>query len=254
MEVINEEIKELELSGQFDYLRQKSWLDPTKIDSSITVIGAGGIGSMFNLLASKMGITNIIIYDNDEVEAHNLPNQLFDRAHLGMSKVDASKDIMERFGIATVFPRNRMVTPATKFPSKWVLSGVDSMEARKDIWEAVKGTLEDGGEIDRYWDARIGGEGISIFSVDPNNPDEVAAFEAACLYDDDEAVELPCTRRAVIDVMGYVGSFMATELRHAISGEEVPGFLSFSAESMTLETSTLERYAEFSQSLEPAIA
>lgn len=245
-----QEILDLELSGDFSYLRQKDWLDPTKLDSSITIIGSGGIGSMFCMLASKMGINDIIIYDDDSVEAHNMPNQLFDKAHLGMTKVEAAKDISERFGIATIYPRDSRVSQTTQFQSKYVISGVDSMVARKDIAIAVENTVNNGGEIERYWDARIGGEGINIFSVNPNDPEEWNAFKSTCLYDDSDAVDLPCTRRAVIDVMGYVGSFLATQLRHAVSGEEVPGFLNFSAESMTLETSNLLRYAEFAESLE----
>lgn len=245
MEYVNQPIKDLEINGEVDYLRQKDFLDPTELDLSLTVIGAGGIGSFTTVLASKMGITDIILYDDDSFEAHNIPNQFASRNQVGIKKVNAVKETAESFGIANIFTRGRLVNEFTRFTSKYVMSGVDSMSARASIFEAVEKTVEEGGEIDRYWDARIGGQGINIFSVNPNIPEEVEAFKAVCLYSDSEASSAPCTARAVIDVMGYVGSFLNTQLRHEIAGEEVPGYLNFSAETLTLETSSIERFAEF---------
>lgn len=244
MEPVNQEILDLEIDGKVDYLRQKDFFDPTKTDVGITIVGAGGIGSFTTVLASKMGFTDIVLFDDDSFEAHNIPNQFASREQVGMSKVDAVKQTAESFGIASVFTRKRQVDENTLFSTPYVASGLDSMSARKATWEAIKTSNEDG-SIKRYWDARIGGQGINIFSVDPNNPDEVAAFESVCLYDDSEASTAPCTARAVIDVMGYVASFMTTQFRREIGGESVPGYLNFSAETFTLETCSIERFAEF---------
>lgn len=245
MQVTNQPILDLEINGEVDYLRQKDFFDPTKNDVGITIVGAGGIGSFTTVLASKMGFTDIVLYDDDSFEAHNIPNQFANRNQVGMAKVNAVKETAESFGIGNVFTRNRKVNENTIFATPYVASGLDSMSARKDTWEAVKNSNEEEEIVKRYWDARIGGQGINIFSVDPNNPGEVEAFESVCLYDDSEASTAPCTARAVIDIMGYVASFLNTQFRREIGGESVPGYLNFSAETFALETSSIQRFAEF---------
>lgn len=245
---MSERVKSAELSGQIDYLRQKDWFDPTKEEAELTIIGAGGIGSMFTVLASKLGISDIVLYDDDSFEAHNIPNQFASKAQLGMPKVEAIKETAEDFGIAEITPIEGRVTPYTNFNTKYIVSGVDSMEARVDIFEAIEESVGNSErEFGRYWDARLGGEMVTIYSVDLTSPEEMEAYKTT-LYSDSEAVDLPCTRRAVIDVMGYVSSYLVSGVRKAISGEETYGYLFFNAEDMFLETSDLLSYVEFNNS------
>lgn len=231
---MNKRIHELELAGVIDFTRQRDFFDPTSISTRLTVIGGGGIGSLFTLLAGKLGIGEITVYDDDLVEAHNLPNQLFPLDQLGYSKVDALAGAVRGFTIADVEARRERVTADTQLRGL-IVSGVDSMEARKEIAEAV---WKSRFNVPRYWDARIGGEKIVIYSVNPKDPAEWEAFQKT-LYSDEEAQADPCTRRSVIDVMGHVGSHLLTGVREQLAGETPVGFLYFNAGEKRLYTGTL---------------
>jgi hypothetical protein len=248
----NPEVAQMELDGEFDYLRQKDWFDPSKQTADLTIIGAGGIGSLFSVMASKMGINEITIIDDDSVEAHNLPNQFYPKSALGMPKVDAIGNVMEDFGIANVTPIEGRINSYSALFSPYIVSGVDSMESRRAIWYCIKSNIENGADLKRYWDARLGGELVTVFSVDLTNPEEMRAYENSTLYSDEEALELPCTRRAVIDVMGYVGSYILTGVRQALAGEPSYGYLFFNAATMFLETASIIDFASLHNTTEEA--
>jgi molybdopterin/thiamine biosynthesis adenylyltransferase len=231
---LNNRVLELERNGVIDFTRQRDWFDPMTSEANLTVIGGGGIGSLFTVMAGKLGINKITIYDDDLVEAHNLPNQFFPLEKQGFKKVDALKGAAEEFTVSEIVAKDERVTKDTRL-SGLVVSGVDSMEARKEIAEAVHRNRF---HIDRYWDARIGGEKIVIYSVNPKDPDEWAAFQKT-LHSDGEAQEDPCTRRSVIDVMGHVGAHLLTGVREQLAGETPVGFLYFNAKEKSMYTGTL---------------
>lgn len=222
----------MQLDGDISFMRQTHWFDPSKIKTELTVIGCGGIGSWFSFLAAKMGIDKITLYDDDIVESHNLPNQFFRMGSIGENKVDALANSVREFTAAEVKTEpNRF---ANKAISGLVVSGVDSMKSREEIWRKLKGRKN----VQRYWDARIGGENITIYSVDPNDEDECALYETT-LYSDDDALELPCTQRAVIDIMGYTGSLLVTSIRKYLAGEKPHGLLIFNAETFYMDKCSL---------------
>jgi adenylyltransferase/sulfurtransferase len=223
---MNPRVLELERNGTIDFTRQRDWFDPTSIDAKLTVIGGGGIGSLFTVMAGKLGIGRITVFDDDSVEAHNLPNQFFPLDKLGYPKVHALSEAVSSFTISEVEEKNERVTDSTQLMGL-VVSGVDSMAARTEIAKAVKANRF---HIPRYWDARIGGEKIVIYSVNPKDPEEWRLFEKT-LYSDEDAQEDPCTRRSVIDVMGHVGSHLLTGVRKQLAGDKVPGMIYMNVEA-----------------------
>jgi molybdopterin/thiamine biosynthesis adenylyltransferase len=232
---LNKRVRELEIAGVIEFTRQRDWFDPTTEQTKLTVIGAGGIGSLFTLMAGKLGISKITIYDDDLIESHNLPNQLFPLDSFGYYKADAMSSTLEAFTISEPVAKNEKVTKDTRL-SGLIVSGVDSMDARKEIAQAVHANRLN---IPRYWDARIGGEKIVIYSVNPRDPAEWAAYEKT-LYSDEDAQEDPCTRRSVIDVMGHVGSHLLTGVREQLAGETPAGFIYMHVGEKTLFSGTLE--------------
>jgi molybdopterin/thiamine biosynthesis adenylyltransferase len=232
---MNKRVRELELSGVIDFTRQRDWFDPTSSQTKLTVVGGGGIGSLFTLMAGKLGISKIVIYDDDLVESHNLPNQLFPLDSFGYYKAEALADTLEKFTIAEAEAKTERVTKDTRLRGL-VVSGVDSMAARKEIAEAVYKSRLD---IPRYWDARIGGEMIVIYCVNPRDPVQWKAY-LKTLYDDSEAVQDPCTRRSVIDVMGHVGAHLLTGVREHLAGDEPSGFIYYNAAEKTMYSGALE--------------
>jgi molybdopterin/thiamine biosynthesis adenylyltransferase len=81
-----------------------------------------------------MGIKNIVVYDHDEVEAHNLSSQAYLSGHVGLPKVEALVALAEE-----TQPGINMTAHHTKFEPSEIKSGdilisaVDSMQARREI-------------------------------------------------------------------------------------------------------------------------
>lgn len=231
---MNKRVHELELAGVIDFTRQRDFFDPVTAATRLTVIGSGGIGSLFAVLAGKLGISKIVMYDDDLVESHNLPNQFFPLDGFGHFKVDALSDTLKSFTIAEPEAHSEKVTKDTTLRGL-VVSGVDSMAARKEISESVYANRLN---IPRYWDARIGGEMIVIYCVDPRDPEQWKAYQKT-LYSDGEAQQDPCTRRSVIDVMGHVGAHLLTGVREFLAGDEPSGFIYYNAKEKTMYSGRL---------------
>lgn len=232
---MNTRIAELERDGVIDFTRQRDWYDSMSSSHTLTVIGGGGIGSLFTMLAGKLGINKIKVYDDDLVEAHNLPNQFFALNDFGHTKVDSLGRAVEAFTVSEFEGFAERVTAETRLAGI-VVSGVDSMAARQEIAKAVYANRFN---VSQYWDARLGGEKIVIYSVNPKDPEQWAFFMKT-LHSDEEAVQDPCTRRSVIDVMGHVGSHLLTGVRKFLAGEQPPGMVYVDIENNKIFTATLE--------------
>ena len=67
------------------------------IQEHIVVIGgAGGIGSWLTLLLSRMG-SEIVVYDFDKIEEHNIGGQWFKKEDIGNTKVNALRNNIRNF-------------------------------------------------------------------------------------------------------------------------------------------------------------
>lgn len=198
-----------------DLSRQLDIFSPTDLRHPVTVIGCGGIGSPTVMTLAKMGITDITVYDHDTVEAHNLPNQYFRVQDVGKPKVQAIKEICSEFASADIKVKQRKVGGAARL-SGLVISGVDSMAARFEIWKAIKYKTQ----IPLYIDARMGGEGARIVTCRPYDIDQVAIYEAM-LHPDEEAVALPCTGRAIIYNTFSIAALIGNLVKRFTRGEPI---------------------------------
>jgi len=188
------------------YSRQTDIFNPLEIKTRVTIIGAGGIGSPVGLALGKLGIPEINIIDNDTVEQHNLPNQMYPMETIGLPKVEALRDTIVSFSDAHVTTKHETWDGE---PLKGiVISAVDSMAVRRKIFGAI--TLNPA--VSLFIDGRIGGESLRVYSIKPCDPDDISFYESM-LYSDEEAAELPCTARAVI----YVGFFIAALIARAVA-------------------------------------
>jgi hypothetical protein len=164
-----------------------------------------------------------VLIDGDTVEKHNLPNQMFYLAQKGLAKVDAVSELCTDIGITEVeehfgFLRESGIEgqdsdPGYK-PRGIVVSGLDSMEAREEVWKTIKYNVN----VPFYIDARLGGESVVLYCVDPRKPDECRRYEET-LHSSEESVEAPCTMRSIIDVGFIVSSLIVRAVRRHIAGE-----------------------------------
>jgi len=195
-------------SSESRYWRQMDIVRPDELPA-VTVIGAGGIGSFTLLALAKMGVTELTVFDADRVEEHNLPNQLYSITDIGLPKVEAARSLGAMFSDANVYGIMGNVTKELDYKFEGVVvSGVDSMASRKEIWSKVKMK----GAVQLYVDARMGAEVARIHSINPCDPDHIKWYEST-LYDDKDAIEEPCTSRAIIYNGFMIAALIASQVK-----------------------------------------
>lgn len=194
------------------------------------VVGLGGIGSALFLPLIKLGVPELVIWDDDVVEPHNIPAQLIYRmSDVGLRKTDAAFDFANRQEATckiTAFDRRINPRDSARLDGI-VICGVDSMASRKDIWECLKYNPE----VALLIDARMGGEQIELYCCRPCDPDDIESYEDS-LADDDEIEPLPCAERTVIHPPVVVAGMAIAQLTRFVRELPLEDFLSWHLRTM----------------------
>lgn len=233
-----------------DYTRQRGYFDPAAHPTTrVTLVGCGGIGSPTALALAKLGIPNITLVDDDFVEPHNLPNQLFPLADNGMAKAPALREFIEdmspvvadahmaratRSGFDPYVDEEGAVCGSSPVPAGSRLSGIvvsalDSMHSRSELWQLVARNIH----VPLLVDARIGGQNIVVYSVDPRNPSDIELYEST-LHSDEEAVIAPCSMRSVIDVGFACAALITRVVRRSIAKEPYEKVIFYNHDSLRI--------------------
>ena len=201
------------------YLRQQDLLPTDRIGSlQVVLIGAGAIGSAVALCLGKMGLGELLVYDNDVVDEVNLAGQLYRNDDIGRPKVEALAELLASMTTTEVTPipalfDGRCMTIVT-------ISAVDSMRSRRRIWNHLRGRRE----VEVYVDSRMGGLVGEIHVVRPGSPLEEASYRAT-LHRDDEALPERCTARSIaFNTMG-IAAQVGSLVRGHLLGEPLPQHL-----------------------------
>ena len=120
----------MDLSKSYDFFQ------PEKDDAKIHIVGCGSVGSTIAENLARCGVKNMVLWDFDTVEAHNIVNQMFRQQDVGKSKVEALRDIL-----CDINPE--IVDTVELKPDGWqgkLMSGyiflcVDNIELRRQIVE-----------------------------------------------------------------------------------------------------------------------
>ena len=179
-----------------NYGDQRAIFDPSEFCWPVHIVGAGGIGSALFLPLLKLGVAELHVWDPDIVEPHNIPAKLLYRpSDVGKSKVECLRDFSQWVETeCQVRPHAQLVEPDTEL-SGVVISGVDSMASRQQIWKAVRRNVVD---VAFYMDARIGGEQFELYSLFPYDPQDARQYEESWLVNDEQTLDLPCAARTII--------------------------------------------------------
>lgn len=119
-----------------DLSKSYEFFQPEKDTAKIHIVGCGSVGSTIAENLARCGIKNMVLWDFDTVEPHNIVNQMFRQQDVGKSKVEALKDILCDI--------NPEITDSVELkPDGWqgkLMSGyiflcVDNIELRKQIVE-----------------------------------------------------------------------------------------------------------------------
>jgi len=200
----------------------------------VALIGAGGIGSPTALALAKMGIEHIEVFDADTVDDVNVSCQMYGNDDIGKYKVDALEDLVALYADNVIIPRYFNVGLREGVEADIIISAVDSLKARKEIWGAVKA-----GYSEYYLDARMGSEQFQLFSVDPHN---YLWYEQLVMsYNDEDLPTEACTSKATIYCAFAAAGHIARAVRMILTNEHTPGILSHDIRKETIEWISLGR-------------
>lgn len=194
-------------------IRFKDLIDHNILNTRINIIGAGAIGSWACLTLAKMGFTDIFVFDSDKVSIENVGLQLYGAGHIGMLKVTALyhivKDLtdIEIKAIPLNYEHKANLQGMT-------LVGVDSMRARRDIYELH---LTEYAHSGKYIDLRMGATTMLGYSFE-NIFDK--SYENT-LYTDENAVQERCTAKGTIYTATIIGGVASRLTQTLLEGKPI---------------------------------
>jgi len=153
----------------------------------INIIGLGAVGSRVFEQLICLGARNIKCFDFDEVEGHNLHNQLWVQADIGAPKVEAASEwLKEKYAIDAdefdiEFHDVRVTKEMAQEMTGIVMLCVDSFDARRDI---MSGSVKSG-NVSLVIEGRCAPSFHNVRCVNPEDGDQVEAFYESLGSDDD---------------------------------------------------------------------
>lgn len=118
-----------------DLSKHLEFFNPIAMEQPIHIIGCGAIGSNLAEQLARLGCSNLHLYDFDVVNEHNIANQSFSYADVGLPKIDCVLQMMKAINPdieARLYPKGYIDGPL----SGYVFLCVDNIELRRTIVEA----------------------------------------------------------------------------------------------------------------------
>ena len=200
---------------QNDFSRQANILNPEEFNRPIHIIGAGATGSWVAFTLAKMGLSNITVYDFDEVGMHNLPNQMFGLSDIDKNKALSIRNIIRRFTGFNIKAKTQKVEGGQPLQGI-VFMLTDTMKSRKDIYNM---SIKNNPNIDLLIETRMDLRGGRIYAIDPKNRYMCKQYEGT-FYSDDEAEVSACgVSQTVLPTALAITSHAIWKLLNYINGE-----------------------------------
>lgn len=196
----------------------------------ICTIGAGGIGSPFHLIISRMNPRRIVNYEGDIVEIHNLGGQIFSLADIDRPKAEATGDRLLAYSDYSNFIpmgwfdiNNNSVLPVMfmcvdnnevrlEAALKW------KQEAERNDWK-FKVTVEER-EYEFEWvmfDGRLSFNSFDVYVITKDNIDYHIANRLP--ISEEEILPPNCTTKANPEVGIMTATFMVTNYRNWVQNQ-----------------------------------
>ncbi len=191
------------------------------LDSSVLIVGLGGLGSPAAMYLAASGVGRLIVADDDQVELSNLQRQIIhaDDA-VGRAKTDSARRTLRRLNpevsVETVCARLDSGTlPAQVARADVVVDGCDNFSTRHAVNRAC---VEAGTPLVSGAVARMEGQ-VAVFASVPGSP----CYE--CLYADGVGADEACVQSGVLaPVAGVIGAVQAVETVKLLLGVGAPLF------------------------------
>ena len=194
--------------------RQRDLIPMEVLETPINIIGAGAIGSFTALALAKMGFTNITAIDYDCIDIENMNCQFYRFKDIGKPKVMALQELIEDFTRVKITAINDMWTG--DILNGIVICAVDSMEARKKVFDAHNRKAY---QTMAIIDPRMGAETALMYVYKPTSPSELDEY-AKTLYSDEDAVQERCTAKATMYTACMLSGLVAKTVKNIVCKEE----------------------------------
>ena len=176
--------------------RSLALFDPELFTQDVHIIGCGATGSRIAMQIAMLGVKNITLWDDDIVEEHNIPNQLFDWADIGKNKATA---LRQNIDFKSTYNPLSTITVHEEKVTNQPLTGVvflltDTMASRSEIW---KNCIKMNFRIPLMIETRMDVDNFRIYSISPTNLEHTKYWEGT-LCSDEEAVESACGGKLTI--------------------------------------------------------
>lgn len=197
--------------------RQLSLIPTEVLDKRITIVGCGAIGSFLALSLAKMGATNLCLYDFDEVSIVNMSNQFFRFSDIGKNKALALRDLIKDFTGVEVDAVPEAFTSAQGMVG-YIVSAVDSMIARKFIYDSVCSTPNG---VSIIIDPRMAAEQYTQYTIKVQEQAERTRYNKV-MFDDSQTVEAPCTAKSTVYTATLAAGCIVKTVKNLLLNEPYP--------------------------------
>ena len=169
----------------------------------------GGIGSWTNIFLSRLGLKELILFDSDVFESHNMSGQAVTRDDVGKNKAAAAADkALAYSNYETAVFNSFYRKEDNPITTKVMICGFDNMKARKEYYEMWKQDINaDCPQDYLFIDGRLTAELFQVFVIKGNDKYAQAEYETNWLFGDDIADETDCTFKQTTHLSSYDSFF-----------------------------------------------
>lgn len=203
-------------------INQNQLITQAQMDSAtIGIIGAGAIGSFVTLALAKMGFKNLVVYDFDKIEDHNIDNQMYPLGSVRKRKVIALRDMVKDFSgeniLAMAKPSDganllRTMRRLNETGTKIIIMAVDSLDVRKKIAESLVGS--------NIWliDPRMGAKVYELYVNKAWDYQALAGYLDSFIPDSEASPELCGQKSIIYTVLGIAAEVCNAVHKIVVSG------------------------------------
>ena len=200
-------------------IRQRDLIPPARLARChAVVVGVGSVGRQVALQLAATGIPAMTLFDHDTVGVENLAVQGFWESDVGLSKVHAVANVCHQ-----QCPRMELHTRPERFRKSavrdWtgdrdiaVFACVDTIAARKLVWEAVRSSAR------FFVDGRMAAEVIRVLASDRPAAD---LLYPGTLFASGEAYAGSCTAKGTIYSANIAAGLMVGQFARWLRGLRV---------------------------------
>lgn len=213
------------------------WFEMLKSQHA-NIVGLGGIGSWTSFAIGKLGVKSINLIDHDVVSPENMAGQMHFDSLIGQSKVVSMRRVLDAFRTISLVGCYRERVTRNKVFSGHVISCLDNMESRREVYEAWKRNV-DSKSKSVFIDGRLSAEMYQIICMESSEEENMKRYEEQYLFSDAEAEEQICSYKQTTFMAMQIGGMIANVFVNKLcqvymqSERYVPFFMEYHGPLMT---------------------